>query len=55
MTRTNENHTTTGLEIAVVVMACLFHVARDIRAFWDYLQKGVESIAFFSVEELEKE
>ncbi len=44
--------TYTGLEIAVIGMACRFPGARDINEFWDNLKNGVESITFFPDEEL---
>jgi acyl transferase domain-containing protein/thioesterase domain-containing protein len=49
----NENETKrTGLEIAVIGMAGRFPGAKDIRGFWENLKKGVESITFFTDEEL---
>ncbi|MEI4789436.1 SDR family NAD(P)-dependent oxidoreductase [Bacillus sp. FJAT-53060] len=42
----------TGLEVAVVGMACRFPGAKDIHSFWDNLANGRESITFFSKEEL---
>ncbi|KAB2495266.1 type I polyketide synthase [Priestia endophytica] len=42
----------TGLEIAVVGMACRFPGAKDLHSFWDNLANGRESITFFSKEEL---
>ncbi len=41
-----------GSEIAVVSMACRFPGASDLDAFWRNLRDGVESISFFSDEEL---
>ncbi|MEM8676958.1 MAG: SDR family NAD(P)-dependent oxidoreductase [Cyanobacteria bacterium P01_G01_bin.67] len=41
-----------GLEIAVVGMSGRFPGAKDIDAFWQNLRDGVESISFFSDEEL---
>ncbi|HEY7419610.1 MAG TPA: polyketide synthase, partial [Ktedonobacteraceae bacterium] len=38
--------------IAVIGMACRFPGARNVREFWSNLQHGVESITFFSPEEL---
>ena len=38
--------------IAIVGMAGRFPGARDVEAFWDNLRNGVESISFFSDEEL---
>jgi len=45
----------TGLEAAVIGMACRFPGAPDIEKFWENLTKGVESVRFFTGEELEKE
>jgi amino acid adenylation domain-containing protein len=42
----------TGLEIAVIGMAARFPGARNIHRFWDNLVQGVESIAFFTGEEM---
>ncbi len=42
----------TGLEIAVIGMAGRFPGAKDIAQFWENLKNGVESISFFSKEEL---
>lgn len=42
----------TGLEIAVIGMACRFPGASDLAGFWNNLKDGVESITFFSDEEL---
>lgn len=44
----------TGLEIAVIGMAGRFPGAADIHEFWRNIKEGVESVAFFSDEELEK-
>jgi amino acid adenylation domain-containing protein len=44
---------TADARIAVVGMAGRFPGARDLAAFWDNLRRGVESITFFSDEELE--
>jgi len=43
---------TTGLEIAVIGMAGRFPGARDLAEFWRNLAGGVESVSFFSPEEL---
>lgn len=45
------NHTT-GLEIAVIGMAGRFPGASNIYEFWKNLREGVESVSFFSDEEL---
>ncbi|MEV4258433.1 polyketide synthase [Spirillospora sp. NPDC049652] len=44
--------TETGLEIAIVGLACRFPGARDRDAFWRNLRDGVESITRFSAAEL---
>lgn len=43
---------TTGLEIAVIGMACRFPGAKNIEEFWENIKTGTESITFFSKEEL---
>ncbi|MCU0289365.1 MAG: type I polyketide synthase, partial [Acidobacteria bacterium] len=43
---------TTGLEIAVIGMSGKFPGASDITEFWENLKNGVESITFFTKEEL---
>ncbi|MEM9212763.1 MAG: beta-ketoacyl synthase N-terminal-like domain-containing protein [Cyanobacteria bacterium P01_F01_bin.150] len=42
----------TGLEIAIVGMAGRFPQARTLDEFWQNLQQGVESVRFYSDEEL---
>ncbi|MFQ5632174.1 MAG: beta-ketoacyl synthase N-terminal-like domain-containing protein, partial [bacterium] len=42
----------TGFEIAIVGMAGRFPGANGIEAFWDNLRNGVESVSFFTDEEL---
>ena len=42
----------TGLEIAVIGMAGRFPGAKNLNDFWDNLHKGVETISFFTDEEL---
>jgi acyl transferase domain-containing protein len=42
----------TGLEIAVIGSTCCVPGARSVEAFWSNLREGVESISFFSPEEL---
>ena len=42
-----------GLEIAIIGMAGRFPGTRNINEFWRNLKEGVESISFFSAEELE--
>jgi acyl transferase domain-containing protein/acyl carrier protein len=49
--RDNEN---TGLEIAVIGMSGRFPGAKNCTEFWDNLKNGIESISFFSNEELEE-
>jgi acyl transferase domain-containing protein/acyl carrier protein len=51
----NEKSSRTGLEIAVIGMAGRFPGAKNISEFWENLKNGVESIAYFSDEELESE
>jgi acyl transferase domain-containing protein len=46
--------TETGLEIAVIGMAGRFPGARHIHEFWENLKDGVESIYFFTNEELKE-
>jgi acyl transferase domain-containing protein len=50
-----ENSHTTSLEIAVIGMAGRFPGAQNLQAFWNNLKNGVESISFFSHQELEEE
>ncbi|HKC12182.1 MAG TPA: beta-ketoacyl synthase N-terminal-like domain-containing protein, partial [Vicinamibacteria bacterium] len=40
------------LEVAVIGMACRFPGADSVEAFWQNLRDGVESVSFFSDEEL---
>ncbi len=47
------NNKMTGLEIAVIGMAGRFPGAKNIDEFWNNLKNGIESISFFSDEELE--
>ncbi len=42
----------TGLEVAIIGMAGRFPGAPDVRTFWENIKNGVESITFFSGEEL---
>ncbi len=42
----------TGLEVAIVGLACRFPGARDAASFWRNLRDGVESVSFFSDAEL---
>ncbi len=41
-----------GSEIAIIGLSCRFPGAKDINAFWENLRNGVESITFFSEQEL---
>jgi acyl transferase domain-containing protein len=43
----------TGLEVAVIGMACRVPGAANVREFWRNLREGVESITFLTREELE--
>jgi amino acid adenylation domain-containing protein len=43
----------TGMEIAIIGISGRFPGARNIHEFWDNLKKGVESITFFTDQELE--
>lgn len=52
MAKPNTNHAYTGLEIAIIGMAGSFPGAGDLQTFWENLEQGVESISFFSREEL---
>ena len=46
-------NSSTGMEVAIIGMAGRFPGARDIEELWENLKQGVESISFFSLEELE--
>src|SRR6266487_3641089 len=52
MSKVTKDEYLTGLEIAVVGMACRFPGARNVDQYWKNLQHAVESITFFSDEEL---
>ncbi len=54
MSEVEERTTLTGLEIAVIGMFGRFPGASNIDQFWENLKNGVESISFFSDEELIK-
>ena len=45
-------HHQTGFEIAIIGIAGRFPGAKNIDEFWQNLRNGVESISFFSDEEL---
>jgi acyl transferase domain-containing protein/acyl carrier protein len=53
MTEQATNNTYTGLEIAIIGMAGRFPGASNIEEYWENLKNGVESISFFTDEELE--
>ena len=38
--------------IAIIGMACHLPGAQDLETYWDNLRKGVESVRFFTAEEL---
>lgn len=48
----NKNETRNGLEIAVISMSVRFPGSRNYREFWRNLKNGVESIDFYSEDEL---
>jgi iturin family lipopeptide synthetase A len=52
MSENNQNHELTGLEIAVIGMSCRFPGTGSIDEFWNNLVNGVESIFFYTKEEL---
>jgi tyrocidine synthetase-3 len=54
MKNESQEHTRTGLEIAVIGMAGRFPGAAGIDEFWENLKNGAESISFFSGPELEE-
>lgn len=54
MSAVNGMYEGTGLEIAVIGMAGRFPGAKNIAEFWDNLQNGVESVTFFTDEELKE-
>lgn len=47
-----ESQENTELDIAIIGMACRFPGAGDIESFWHNLREGIESINFFTDEEL---
>ncbi|MGD2085193.1 MAG: amino acid adenylation domain-containing protein [Candidatus Aminicenantes bacterium] len=49
-----ENESLSGLEIAVIGMAGRFPAAGNIHEYWHNIKKGIECVAFYSEEELEK-
>jgi len=50
----NKPNSTNGLEIAVIGMSGRFPGAKNVSEFWNNLENGVESITFFTDEELEE-
>jgi len=50
----NDNNNYTGLEIAVIGMALRFPGAANIHEFWENLKNGIETIGFFSEDELKE-
>ncbi|MDU5142212.1 MAG: type I polyketide synthase [Paenibacillus dendritiformis] len=52
MSAANGNYEGTGLEIAVIGMAGRFPGAKNLAEFWANLRDGVESVTFFTDEEL---
>ncbi len=52
MSESTEYNDWSGSEIAVVGMAGRFPGARNVQEFWENLKNGVESISFFTDEEL---
>src|ERR1044072_8172353 len=55
MSETDSNTHKTGFEIAVIGMACRFPGARNVEEFWQNLRDGVESVSFFTDEEIAEE
>ncbi|RPI77069.1 MAG: SDR family NAD(P)-dependent oxidoreductase, partial [Desulfobacteraceae bacterium] len=49
---TEKKHSQTGMEIAIIGMSGRFPGANNIQEFWENLKNGVESISFFTNEEL---
>ncbi|MFC2146276.1 beta-ketoacyl synthase N-terminal-like domain-containing protein [Acidobacteriota bacterium] len=52
MNKSKKESSVTGLEIAVIGMAGRFPGANNITDFWNNLKNGIESVSFFSNEEL---
>ncbi|MCP5102968.1 MAG: polyketide synthase, partial [bacterium] len=52
MSKNQDKSKETGLEIAVIGMAGRFPGARNLDEFWENLKNGVESISFFTDQEL---
>lgn len=49
-----KENASTGLEIAVIGMAGRFPGAKNIHQFWENVKNGVESVSFFSDEQLKE-
>jgi acyl transferase domain-containing protein len=47
-----DSHEAGGVNIAIIGVSCRFPGARNVESFWDNLRRGVESVSFFSDEEL---
>jgi acyl transferase domain-containing protein/acyl carrier protein len=54
MNSREKNKMQTGMEIAVIGMALRFPGAQNIDEFWNNIKNSIESISFFSDDELEK-
>ncbi len=52
MTDANRETPGTGLEIAIIGMAGIFPGSSNLDEFWNHLKNGIETIAFFSDEEM---
>lgn len=52
MSKTEALDKLTGLEVAVIGMVCRFPGANSIDEFWQNLRNGVESLSFFSDEDI---
>ena len=52
MNNSGTSHHKSGFEIAIIGMAGRFPGAKNTNEFWQNLRDGVESISFFSDEEL---
>ncbi|AOM78758.1 hybrid non-ribosomal peptide synthetase/type I polyketide synthase [Pedobacter steynii] len=48
----DSNTNFTGLEVAVVGMACKFPDAENINTYWENIQRGKESVRFYTTEEV---
>jgi acyl transferase domain-containing protein len=52
MNRQDANDPREGLEVAIIGMACRFPGARNVDEFWRNLRDGVESISFYTDEQM---